>query len=302
MRVEIHVPATTSNLGPGFDAIGMALDLYSTFTVETGVEATEVVIQGYGQDLLPRDESHLLLQVTAQALDKLGLTMPPVRLTQHNRVPLGSGLGSSSTAVVGGLALAQALAGVPFDREALLNDACALEGHPDNAAPCVMGGLVTALWDGAHCSWLHLPFSAQLGAVVCTPALSLSTKEMRRALPEQVPFEDAVFNGAHACMLVGALTTGRLDLLKGAVRDRLHASYRSAFIPGYDAVVRAAEAAGALVATISGAGPTIIALTDRSKDDDVAAAMEAAFSVAGLASTARIVSPRSQGTEVLIHG
>ncbi len=303
LHVTVEVPATTSNLGPGFDAVGMALSLTSTFEVSTDVTETRVEIAGYGADTLPRDETHLVLATARDAMRRRGLAMPPVKLVQHNRVPLGSGLGSSSTAIVGGLMLAQALSGLPLDRAALLDEACAVEGHPDNAAPCVLGGLVTAVWDGARCAALPLPVASELGVVVCTPDLSLSTAEMRAALPRDVPFADAVFNGTRACLLVGALATGRLDLLATAVQDRLHVRHRARFVPGYAAVVDAAEAAGALVATLSGAGPTVVALTRTSEgvDDKVGKAMADAFHEAGLAATARVAPPRTMGAQLSVN-
>ena len=303
MKVILHVPATTSNLGPGFDALGMALSLHSTFEMDTDVQRPEVNITGYGAETLPRDGRNLVLQVASDALAQIGQKLPPVRLTQHNRVPLGSGLGSSSTAVVAGLALAQVLAGLPLDRQAILDAACVIEGHPDNAAPCVMGGLVTAIWDGQRCEWLHLPISPALGVVTCTPQLSLSTKLMRAALPREVDFEDAVHNGVHACMLIGALATGRLELLHKAISDRLHVPFRSPHIPGYTQVVAAAESAGALVATISGAGPTVIALIEQGNQQGAAVAqsMQAAFAHAGLQSVAHELTPRPQGMEIVVH-
>lgn len=316
MRITVDVPATTSNLGPGFDAVGMALSLSSTFICETDglapplaaqedaatpPPALVVEVEGYGADTLPRDASHLVVATLRDALARHGRGLPAMRLLQRNQIPLGSGLGSSSTAIVGGLAMAQALLGMPLDRDALLRDACRLEGHPDNAAPCVLGGLVTAtLGEAVHA--VSVPIASQLGCVVCTPALHLSTAEMRAALPAQVPFADAVFNGTHACLLIAALATGRLALLAEATQDRLHQRFRAAHVPGFEAVIAASQRAGALTTVLSGAGPTVIALIDRETCDAEAIrdAMVAAFRGAGLASEGRVLAPRAAGVAVTV--
>lgn len=312
MRIEIDVPATTSNLGPGFDAVGMALQLSSTFVCETqdsetaplpgGDRTLQIDVEGYGADELPRDSSHLVVATIAASLATHGRALPNLRLLQTNQIPLGSGLGSSSTAIVGGLAIAQALLGMPLDRELLLKDACRLERHPDNAAPCVLGGLVTATYDGEAVHAVPLPIAPGLGCVVCTPDLQLSTVAMRAALPAEVPFADAVFNGTHACLLIAALATGRLELLAEATQDRLHQRFRAAHVPGFEAVVAGGQAAGALTTLLSGAGPTVIALIDTTRCDAaaIARAMEAGFASVGLASTSRIVQPRPTGVVVQI--
>ncbi len=298
MHLEALVPATTSNLGPGFDAVGMALQLCNRFEVQVVDDprsaGTEVCGLG-ANELQGRQDTpfHVGLRHAAAAL---GRPLPPLRVLLDNAVPMGSGLGSSSTAICGGLLLGRLICGGDDDREALLQQAAALEGHPDNAAPCLLGGLVVACQDGATTAALRLPMPAALCCVAVTPALSLSTALMRAALPAQLPLADVVAQGVHATLLGAALALGRLDLLALATRDRLHESVRGAHIPGFLAARAAGLAAGALAVPISGAGPTLIALCDGdSACAGVGAAMVAAFEQSGIGAQARTLRPRAEG-------
>ncbi len=305
MRVDVRVPATTSNLGPGFDAVGMALDLCNHFEariVDDPALAT-LTVEGYGAEELRAQTDtavHVGMRAAAAAM---GRTLPPVALTLRNAVPLGSGLGSSSTALCGGLALGRVLCGGDDDRDWLLHHACLLEGHPDNAAPCVLGGLVIAVHDPATGRTMALPVPTpeRLRCVVVTPALALSTALMRAALPRTLPLADVIAQGCHATLLGAALALGRLDLLATATRDRLHEDARGAHIPGFAAVRAAGLAAGALAVPISGAGPTMIALADDAADGEtIGAAMVQAFERFGLAAQARCLAPRPQGLELRV--
>ena len=306
MRVDVEVPATTSNLGPGFDAVGLALELCNRFEariVEDPAAATLTVL-GYGEaELAGQSDTAVHIGMRAAA-NAMGKDLPLVALTLHNAVPLGSGLGSSSTALCGGLALGRALCGGDDDRDWLLHHACLLEGHPDNAAPCVLGGLVIAAHDAAtgRTRALAVPTPERLRCVAVTPALSLSTALMRAALPRSLPLGDVIAQGVHATLLGAALALGRLDLLATATQDRLHEAARGAHIPGFAAVRAAGLAAGALAVPISGAGPTMIALVDGDAScAAIGAAMVQAFAEAGLAADARILAPRALGLQLLTH-
>ncbi len=298
MHLEALVPATTSNLGPGFDAVGMALELCNRFEVQVvdDPRAAGTEVRGLGAaELQGRQDTpfHLGLRHAAASL---GRPLPPLRVVLDNAVPLGSGLGSSSTAICGGLLLGRLVCGGDDDRAVLLQQAAALEGHPDNAAPCLLGGLVVACHDGAATHALSLPIPPTLCCVAVTPALSLSTAQMRAALPAELPLADVVAQGVHATLLGAALAMGRLDLLALATRDRLHEAVRGAHIPGFLAARAAGLQAGALAVPISGAGPTLIALCDGAQDaGDVGAAMVAAFEQSGIGATARTLQPRAAG-------
>lgn len=306
MRVDVHVPATTSNLGPGFDAVGLALALCNHFearVVDDPAQAT-LSVEGYGKAELAGQHDtavHVGMRAAAQAM---GRTLPPVALTLRNDVPFGSGLGSSSTALCGGLAMGRALCGGDDDRDWLLHHACLLEGHPDNAAPCILGGLVIAVHDPSAGRTMALPVAtpARLRCVVVTPDLALSTATMRAALPRTLPLADVIAQGTHATLLGAALALGRLDLLATATRDRLHEDARGAHIPGFAAVRAAGLAEGALAVPISGAGPTMIALADADADlQAIGTAMVAAFASADLGATARVLPPRAIGLEIAVR-
>ncbi|MCB9740387.1 MAG: homoserine kinase [Deltaproteobacteria bacterium] len=298
-------PATTSNLGPGFDALGAALALTNRFVatvVATPAEA-KVEARGQGAALLHGASETAVHSGARAAAAELGLPLPPFALLLDNAVPLGSGLGSSSTALCAGVALGWALCGrdpAALDRDWLLRLACRLEGHPDNAAPCVLGGVVVAA-RGADGSLhaLQLPTPAALHCCAVTPRLSLSTAEMRAALPKQVPFAAAVDNGVHATLLGAALALGRLDLLAVATRDRLHEHVRGAHIPAFAAVRAAGLDAGAKAVPISGAGPTMIALCDGANIAVAAGeAMVRAFAAVGVEADARPLPIRGSGLEL----
>lgn len=304
LTLAVEVPATTSNLGPGFDAVGMALELCNHFVarvVERPEDATTEV-RGYGIDALRgvRETAvHLGMRFAAK---EMGRSLPPTALRLDNAVPFGSGLGSSSTALCGGLLLGRLLCGGDDDRDWLLHHACVLEGHPDNAAPCLLGGLVVAALEPRlpRVTALALPPPPGLVCVAVTPELQLATAQMRAALPDAVPLATAVHQGVHAALLGAALARGRLDLLDVATADRLHEDVRGAYIPGFSQVRRAGLDAGALAVPISGAGPTMLALLDGPRQAErVGAAMVAAFGAADIRATARVLLPRLRGAAVV---
>jgi len=295
MTVKVRVPATSANLGPGYDSIGLALQIYNelTLSVAEGKQST-VEITGEGALSLPRDGSHLSLKAADLLFERAGEEPPAWRLHQHNRVPPASGLGSSAAAIVGGLFAANAFLPRPFSREQLLEPAVALEGHPDNVAPALFGGAVICCRNGEQWHTLRLSPAKGLQLQLALPDLTLSTGEARRVLPEQISRSDAVFNLGRAAALTAALLTGEERPLGWAMEDRLHQPYRCPLIPGAAAAMAAAEEAGAGGAALSGAGPTVIALSFErraaggSRADKIAAAMRSAFADAGV--ECRIIS------------
>jgi len=260
--VEVRVPATTANLGPAFDCIGMALDLSNTFRVETTEgEGVQVEVHGEGEDSLPRDASNRVVQAIALAFRTAGRPMPPLRVTCENRIPLARGLGSSASAAVGGLLAGNALMGNPLSPADLLALAVEMEGHPDNVAPALLGGCRVVVQDpevGLRTAPIPLPEDLRL--VLFIPDFPMPTQEARAVLPRQVPLEDAVFNLGRTALLVNALATGRLEDLALATQDRLHQPPRTRLFPGLPYLIRSALEAGALGAFLSGAGPTVVAL------------------------------------------
>ena len=258
-RITVKVPATTANLGPGFDAMGMALDLWNTVTVTEGNSG--VSIEGEGEDELPRDESNVVVSGINSALRALGADAPEFAVRCENRIPLARGLGSSSAATVAGLLAGLAMAGRAAEQRLLFDLAADIEGHPDNAAPAVYGGCCISVKDSDGWVVDQAPLPSDLNTVAFIPEVSTNTSEARAVLPDKVSREDAVFNLGRTALFVNALATGRLELLRHATEDRLHQPQRGKFFPAMKNIIRAALDGGAHGAFLSGAGPTVMALT-----------------------------------------
>lgn len=296
-QVTVRVPATTANLGPGFDCLGLALGLYNEVTVERG-EGIAVTIEGEGKGQLQEDEENLVVKAARYLSEYTGRQLPGLWVRQVNEIPVGSGLGSSAAAVVGGLLAADTLLGTGLSRERLLALATILEGHGDNAAAAIYGGLVLANGSGGKVLVEQLPLPP-IRLVVVLPAFELPTSEARAALPEQVSLQDALFNAGRAALLVWALTQGKQEQLRVAMQDRLHQPYRLRLIPGMEEAFAVAEAAGAAVA-LSGAGPSLIAIAPR-EPEVLVEALRATFRRAGLESRHWILPTVNHGAMVKQH-
>lgn len=277
-RVTVTVPATTSNLGPGFDCLGLALSLRNELTLELRDEVghATVDISGEGAKTLPRDEHNVMVKAARLILPK---SLPGrLHFKCVNRIPLARGLGSSAAAAVAGLWASSHLFGTLRTSEDKLEAmAVELEGHPDNVAPCVHGGLTASLVEDGKSRANRLNIHPSLSAVVCIPEFELATKKARAALPEKVPMADAVFNLSRALLLTRALEVGRTNRLAGLMDDRLHQPYRAKLVPGLREAVEAAVAAGAAGAALSGSGPTVFAFVEASRAPHVGSAMKRAF-------------------------
>lgn len=276
--ISVDVPASTANLGPGFDCLGLALELRNHLELTAIGHGLEVEIEGEGARGLPRDASNLVVQAALRAFDELGRRPEGLRFACLNRIPLGSGLGSSAAAVVAGVLAASALVGGELTQERALEIAYEIEGHPDNAAASLYGGLNVVAGQADGLLVRRVPV-AELTLAVAVPELALSTAAMRRALPESVPMADSVFNLGHLALTLEALRLGDLELLSASAADRLHQPYRLKFIPQYEDVEREAKRAGARAVVLSGAGPGMVAFGGPA--DDVAQAMVRAFVAGG---------------------
>ncbi len=303
--VSVIVPATTANLGPGFDCIGAALTLYnefkfirvdSSFLLGGEVEKVKITVTGAEAEQMQTDESNLLYQAFVKLYQYLEQTPPPVQIEIKLGVPLARGLGSSATAIVGGLVGANMLAGEPLSQSQVMELAIAIEGHPDNVVPALLGGCRLAA-TRSDTTWeiCEIPWCENIVPVVAIPNFELSTKEARQVLPTQVSRVDAIFNTAHLGLLLRGLESGNGNWLKAALQDKLHQPYRKALIQGYDAVNAAAINAGAYGMVISGAGPTLLALTDTSNSVAVAAAMSNAWQSQGISPVVRSLEIDTQG-------
>jgi homoserine kinase len=257
--VHVRVPATSANLGPGFDSAGLALALHDDVVVRVTRSGLDVQVEGEGADGVPRDERHLVVSSLRAAFDRLGGQPPGLALFCTNRIPHARGLGSSSAAIVAAVVAARALVDAGEDFAADLELADALEGHPDNVAACLSGG-VTFAWtqaDGPRV--VRLDAHADLAPVAFVPSTTSSTKQVRGLLPDTVPYADAVLNASRAAVLPYALTVDPSVLL-AATEDRLHQGYRAPAMPQTAALVAELRAQG-VAAVVSGAGPSVLALT-----------------------------------------
>ena len=282
---RVRVPATSANLGPGFDALGLALTLYDDVVAQVSDDAgIRVDVHGEGADAVPRDHRHLVAKAMLRGFDALGGRPRGVDLVCANRIPHGRGLGSSSAAIIAGLLLARALVVGGDERlpdAALLELAVTLEGHPDNVASCLYGGVVVAFTrSSGETDVLRLSAAPGIVPVVCVPSTAVPTKRARALLPETVPHADAAFNAARAALLVPALTS-RPDLLLEATDDRLHQPYRRAAYPRTGDLVAKLRAVG-IPAAVSGAGPTVLALADATSAPTVAGLAGARFATSVL--------------------
>jgi homoserine kinase len=300
-RVVVDVPATTANLGPGFDCLGAALDLNNRFAmrrIEGGGERFELIIEGSEGSHLRGGPENLVYRAAQRVWKAAGLE--PVALEARVRlaVPPARGLGSSATAIVAGLMGANALVGEPLSKEKLLELAIDIEGHPDNVVPSLLGGLcmtakaASQRWRVVRCEW-----TSTVKAVVAIPSIRLSTSEARRAMPKTIPVSDAVVNLGALTLLLQGLRTGNGDLISDGMHDRLHEPYRWRLIKGGDQVKQAAMDAGAWGCAISGAGPSVLALCAEDKGMAVSRAMVRAWEAAGVASRAPVLNLQTTGSQ-----
>lgn len=296
MRLTVNVPATTANLGPGFDCLGLALEWWNTITVEAA-KALEVRLRGLDEGL-PADASNVTLRAMRAVFEQARMPFPSLRVTMTNRIPIGRGLGSSAAAIVGGVVAANAWLGNALSPDELLALATGVEGHPDNVSAALLGGLTIVVADGTRWIAANIPPPPDWRAVVFVPAQALSTKFARQILPKKITRADAVFNIGRAALIVHAFAARDARLLALAMQDRLHQPYRAQVVPGMNELLQAALDAGALGAALSGAGPSIIALVARNATR-VARAMARCAQENQIAGTTRLVRLQAKGAQVV---
>ncbi len=289
--LKIRVPATSANLGPGFDCLGLALNLWNEISFE---KSDQLIYRadGEGAEKLNKGNRNLLTKAYACLHDACGKPMRGVNIVAKNEIPMSSGLGSSAAAIVAGLFAANETLGKPLDRDALLRLAVEMEGHPDNVAAALLGGLVvsTMRQDGAIARRYDVP---ALTIVIVTPKLEWLTKTARAALPKSFSRADAVFNIGRAVLVADALRGGDLDLLQKTMEDRIHQPYRLRHISGGMAAYKRAKQFGA--AALSGAGPSIILFTQPRLAEQAKADIQSAFEERGIASKGNIVGASNRG-------
>ena len=287
MHVKVLTPASSANLGPGFDTLGLALKIYNELEIDTETRIPTIEIEGEGGAALPKGKQNLSYRAAAKVFEAVGEAVPPLYIRQLNRIPIASGLGSSAAAIVGGLMAANHLLGSPLAVDRLLGLAVEIEGHPDNVAPALLGGLVVSGTDSGKVTWYQIQTDKPPYVIVISPDFHLSTSRARQALPRRVLLADAVHNMSRTAFLLNCFSSGDYRYLRFAMEDKLHQPYRARLIPGLNAVIDACYEAGGIGAALSGAGPAVIGFVDRSSKEkavETAAKMQHAFAVHGIKS------------------
>jgi len=297
----VSVPATTANIGPGFDCLGAALGLYNHVTVSTpAAQDRDLVIEARGRDgeKISVGKDNLLYQAIAYFCGQRQQAIPALKLEIDLEIPLARGLGSSATAIVGGLLVANGVTGNACSQTEILQMAIALEGHPDNVAPALLGGCQLAVKNGEAWELIALDWPSKFVPVLAIPDFELSTEAARAVLPPQYDRSAAIFNASHLALLVQAFNHGRGDWLALALQDQIHQPYRQSLIPAYEQLHKAALSAGAYNLVISGAGPTLLAIADATNAPQVASVLVETWHNAGIKAESHCLPLDVQGATV----
>ena len=303
--IGVLAPATTANLGPGFDCLGMALDLWNRIDVMSDTAGDDsgpiVEISGEGMGELGAGDDNLVYRAMAFLFHEADREMPPVRIRCHNEIPLARGLGSSAAAISAGLVAANTMCSQAFTSNELLEMAATLEGHPDNVAAAVLGGLQLVVSDGPQLYTASINLPPEIHAVLFIPEHRIATADARSVLKREVSLEDAVFNMGRAALLVAGMTTNHPEYLGVATQDRLHQPYRQHLFPAMKLLFKAAEDAGAMGVFLSGSGSTVLAFT-LGREMTVAYEMAEAAKQAGVPGRLEITQPSIRGAYLVDQG
>jgi homoserine kinase len=331
MNITIKVPATSANLGPGFDALGLALDLWNETRLSTDsstdfladermgstdfgaeermrvtdgvtdarIKRMSVAVRGEGEGLLATNEKNLIVRVAQKLAERLGKTLPPFHAECRNQIPLSSGLGSSAATIVTGLLAGNALLGNPLSKEEILNLASEMEGHPDNVAPALLGGLVVSTVSEGKVTAHPVSLGMDVHITIALPDFYISTKQARAVLPKKISLKNAVHNISRAVLVTEAFRMGDFKLLGEAMTDQIHQPHRLKLIPGAQSALEAAREAGAAAVALSGAGPSLIAFSSTA-EAGVGEAMKRAYEAAGLATRIFNLRASSRGAEIQV--
>ena len=310
MKVSVKVPASSANLGPGFDCLGMALPIYNTITIEetvlpgTGIEINVMTedenIDEMTFDSIPKDENNLVYKAVEMLYNSIGQEPSELKINIQTGIPITRGLGSSSSIVVGGLLAANKLLGNPADEAALLAIATEVEGHPDNVAPAILGGVVLATQeDDATLSYCKLNWPEEWDITVCIPDFQLSTEIARSILPKEVSMQDAIFNAKHLALLVQSINTKDAKLMKVAMKDRLHQPYREKLVPGMREIMEVFKHEdGVLGCVLSGAGPSLLIVSCNYDLDKIKSTVRDIWEQQNIKSDVRTLKVEEQGAVV----
>ncbi len=311
MKVCVKVPATTANIGPGFDCMGMALPVYNTVTIEetvlpgTGVEINVIAdsdsIDQLSLDHIPLDENSIVYKAVELLYNSIGQTPSELKITIHSNIPVARGLGSSSSVIVGALIAANELLGRPADEVALLSIACEIEGHPDNITPAIVGGLViSSQEDDGSVVYRKLEWPAEWAVTVCVPDFELATDIARSVLPSEVPMKDAIFNAKRLAMFVEAIHTKDSSLMKLALQDRLHQPYRMKLVPGLDSIIdNLKHFDNVLGCVLSGAGSSILIISEKNNVDKIKDIVKETWAAQNIKCEIKTLSVENSGAHII---
>ncbi|MFI3301061.1 MAG: homoserine kinase [Candidatus Gastranaerophilales bacterium] len=311
MKISIKVPATSANLGPGFDCIGLALPIYNIITIEetvlpgTGIEIN-LITDGIDADELslehiPLDENSIIYKAVELLYNSIGQTPSELKITVQAQIPITRGLGSSSSVIVGGLLAANELLGKPADEMALLSMATEIEGHPDNVTPAIVGGLViSSQEDDGSVLYRKIQWPDEWQITICVPDYELSTDIARSVLPKEVPMSDAIFNAQRTAMLIQALNTKDEELMKAALKDKLHEPYRMKLLPGFEQIkenLRHEE--NVLGCVLSGAGSTLLVISSNNKVDKIHSIVKETWADLNVRASVKTLNIEETGASIL---
>ncbi len=294
--VKIRVPASSANLGPGFDSLGVALNLYSYLTAEiTQYDMLEIIITGShaGADI-PLDKTNTVYEAIEYVHNKLGLPVKGLKLTMELNSPIARGLGSSATAIAAGVYIANELLSRPLTLQGMIDIATEIEGHPDNIVPTIVGGFVVSIMEGSKVIYSEAPFPPALKFIAVIPDFELLTSKAKSVVPKELSLSDAVFNLSRSALLTAAFATNNYNIIKYAIKDKMHQDYRATLIPGMKEVMGVGESMGALGCYLSGAGPTIGAIVHKDLDK-VGSSMVKTWAEFGIKSQYKLLELDRQG-------
>ena len=311
MKVSVKVPATSANIGPGFDCMGLALPIYNIVTIEetvlpgTGVEINVIsdsdAVDPTSLEHIPLDENSIVYKAVELLYNSIGQTPSELKITIHSSIPVTRGLGSSSSVIVGALLAANELLGRPADEAALLSIATEIEGHPDNVAPAILGGLIIAAQeDDGSVTYRKLEWPSEWAITVCIPDFELATEIARSVLPKEVPMKDAIFNAQRLAMFIQAVNTKDSELMKTALKDKLHQPYRMKLIPGLEKIMdNLKHFENVLGCVISGAGSTILVISEKNDLDKIRTIVKETWTDQNIKCDIRTLPVEALGAQIL---
>ena len=295
--VTVKIPATTANLGAGFDTLALALDLYNYVTIELAAK-THIEVENEGKDSLPLDDENIVYIAAKAVFDMAEVKMDGLKIKLVNNIPLARGLGSSAAARVGGAMAANYLLGNRFSRDEIMSLTADLEGHPDNVTPSLFGGFTISYVDKGELKYFKISPNVKFKIVVVIPQFEVSTSKAREILPSEISRKKTVFNISRACLLVSSILTGQLEYIDAGMQDMLHQPYRKKLVPGMDDVFEAAMKSGARGVALSGAGPSIVAFATENFEA-IGKSMQRAFLERNIKSRFLVTEINRNGTEII---